>query len=327
MTQEQVKGKLDLLFNNVRVYRHSKNFMDLMRFCSHFKTLAPYNAMLVRFQLPGATYVLTAGEWERLYDRGISPNAQPLVVLFPFGPVDFVFEIKDTYQLYRDRKKYRTNEEILQEIQKPFKTEGKIRREIFENLIDNLPFHSIDFDPDWNAASNMGAKIQKLDSPSNEIRVVIKRGYPPITCKADYLLSTNVQGSPEETFGGMVHELGHFFCYHLEAPEDWLKANKKPWKVRKLSHEAKEFEAECVAWLICERLEIKHPAEKYLSLYANEDDDKMIPDGVSIERIFTAFNKVWDMCSRDNFPCQDGLLYKYKKEFQNRVKQELEKYK
>jgi hypothetical protein len=326
MTQEDIKSKLDLLLENVRAYRNSKYFKDLLNFCANFKTLAPYNAMLVRFQKPGARYVLTASEWKNRYDRGIMPNAQPLVVLFPFGPVNFVFEIQDTIPLHPD-KVHKTSEQILADLEAPFKTRGKIERRYLSRLIDNLAYHGIAFDFNFASAAGYGAKIQtiELDIP---VHININYQRPPFKWKADFLLSVNKRHTDEELFASLAHELGHFFCGHLPAPKDWIKkrgrGNAPAWPLRKISKEAEEFEAESVAWLICERVNIQNPSERYLSGYVNEYED--IPEGVSLEHIFSAFNQIWEMCTGD-IHVQSGYLYSYNKNFQTIAKQLIERYK
>ena len=48
--------------------------------------------------------------------------------------------------------------------------------------------------------------------------------------------------------------------------------------------------------------------------------DGKIPKGVSIDHIFNAFNKIWDMCSMTNFPYSSGMLYSNNKIFEEQVK-------
>ena len=90
------KGQVDLLFQAVSSYSKCKEFKSLLAFCARFKHLSPYNAMLVQMQRPTATYVLTADEWKNKYNRVIKPDARPMIILVPFGPVDFVFDVYDT---------------------------------------------------------------------------------------------------------------------------------------------------------------------------------------------------------------------------------------
>lgn len=312
ITREIVKGKLDVLFDNVQSYRSSSYFKSLLEFCANFKTLAPYNAMLVRFQMPGARFVLTASEWKRLYNRGIKPDAQPLVILVPFGPIAFVFEIKDTYPLGDKIFPY-TDEDILRAVQEPFKTRGDIDQQIYNNLISNLAYHGIAYNSNMNAGVGYGGKLQLLSSPSNHVIVHINR-VRTLRCIAGYLISTNSQASETQRFSTIVHELGHFFCQHLPAPTSW---NKK-WTTRNLQPNAEEFEAQAVSWLICERLNIFNSSERYLSGYMEANNE--IPNGVSVDHIFSAFNKIWDICSRDYYPYKDGMLYKHDEHFQNTVK-------
>jgi hypothetical protein len=57
-----------------------------------------------------------------------------------------------------------------------------------------------------------------------------------------------------------VHELAHLYCGHLGSP------NPKWWPDRRgFHHIVREFEAESVCYMICERLGIGNPSEEYLS--------------------------------------------------------------
>lgn len=68
------ESNLDSLWRNVKSYRSSDNFMAVMKACSRFRHLAPFNAMLVEKQCPGTRYVLSEKEWRSKYDRGIKPK-------------------------------------------------------------------------------------------------------------------------------------------------------------------------------------------------------------------------------------------------------------
>lgn len=317
ITREGIKKKIDILFENIREYRTSEYFMNLLDFCSKFKSLAPYNAMLVRFQMAGARYVLSSSEWRDRYHRAINADARPLVVLCPFGPVNFVFDIQETHPI-PTRRPF-SNEEILSELERPYRTMGILDKKIVSNLVCNLSFHSIAFNSNLNAGSELGAKISLIEKPYSPIFIEISHEMRPVEWVADYMIGTNNKGEEGQTFASIAHELGHFFCHHLPAPEEWGKA----WKVRDISNEAKEFEAETVSWLICDRVNLVNHAEKYLSYFV----DGKIPEGVSIDAIFSAFNKIWDMCSTEYFLYQDGFLHKYSKKFQEKVKETKEHFK
>ena len=87
---------LDLLYTAAAHYRDSTRFKAVLDFVSRFRSLHPYNAMLVQAQRPGATYAAPAETWRSQYNRLIKPGANPLVILKIFGPVAFVFDVADT---------------------------------------------------------------------------------------------------------------------------------------------------------------------------------------------------------------------------------------
>lgn len=52
-----LKG-IDEQFQSVRAFATSERFGELLQFTAHFKQYAPYSAMLIYIQWPGARYVL-----------------------------------------------------------------------------------------------------------------------------------------------------------------------------------------------------------------------------------------------------------------------------
>lgn len=305
------ESNLDLLWQNVKAYRSSKNFKAVMDACSRFRHLAPYNAMLVEMQRPGARYVLSEKEWRNGYKRGVKPNARPLIVLVPFGPVDFLFEINDTYPLKAGL--FCTDDEILEEIAAPYKTRKEVSDDILNVMIDRLSLYGVALDTLLVAGVDYAARIELFDEEPHNIYIQLGKGQK-ILWRPYYLLSVNSRAGKGECFASICHELGHLFCRHLSAPRDW-----RNWQVRNLSHDDEEFEAESVSWLICERLGIGNPSERYLNDYLTNNDE--IPTGVSIERILYAAKEVWNMCSLEShINYRDGLLYKHCDNFKDAVK-------
>lgn len=94
--EEITKHAIDELFNLAKKDHSSKSYWELMRFITNFRSYSPYNAMLVHIQMPGARYVAPPNRWIKKYGRKIKPNARPLVILKPMGPVMFVFDVSDT---------------------------------------------------------------------------------------------------------------------------------------------------------------------------------------------------------------------------------------
>lgn len=305
------ESKLDQLWHSVKSYRSSQHFMKVMQACARFRNLAPYNAMLVEMQRPGAKYVLSEKEWHEKFDRVINPNARPLIVLFPFGPVEFLFEISDTHPL-KTNLFWNTDEEILGEIAAPYKTKHEVSDEMLSELISKLAINGIVFCDSFAAGAGLAGQIEYLHKKSFQVDIEIVKN-KSLKWPADYLLSVNSNLQNGDCFATICHELGHLFCYHLTSPDGWKK-----WQIRDIPEEAKEFEAEAVSWLICERLAIGNPSDKYLNNYVSENE--MIPSSVSIERILSAAKEVWNLCSPDSsVNYKDGLLYKNNEFFKDTV--------
>lgn len=306
-------SNLDALWQTVKSYRESKNFKEVLKACVRFRHLAPYNAMLVEIQRPGALYVLSEKEWRKKFDRGIKPNARPLIVLVPFGPVDFLFEINDTYPL-KSNLFSKSDEDILEEVSAPYKTKHDVSDRQLHHLMEQLSCHGIAIDTGFIAGAGYGAQIELLTSYSHTIHIPYSKD-KFVNWYAVYLLSVNSKAQNGECFASICHELGHLFCYHISSPRSWKK-----WEVRNIPKAAEEFEAESVSWLICEMLCIGNPSEKYLSCYLDSNNE--IPHEVSIERILSATKDVMKLCSSDKrISYRDGLLYKNCDNFKNAIKQ------
>src|ERR1035437_263946 len=87
---------LDELFSLTHQSKTAESYNNLLKFVANFRFYAPFNAMLVHIQMPGARYVCSPSRWLDEFKRQIKPGARPLVILQPMGPVMFVFDVSDT---------------------------------------------------------------------------------------------------------------------------------------------------------------------------------------------------------------------------------------
>ena len=95
----------------------------------------------------------------------------------------------------------------------------------------------------------------------------------------------------ESQFVTVLHELAHLYCGHLGTP------NPKWWPDRQgLSHEIQEIEAESAAYIICGRLGIDNPSDKYLSGFINSE--KETPE-ISLDCILKATGLIEQMCGKN----------------------------
>lgn len=52
--------------------------------------------MLLQMQKPGLSYAASARDWRERFDRTPKEDSRPLLILWPFGPVAFVYDVLDT---------------------------------------------------------------------------------------------------------------------------------------------------------------------------------------------------------------------------------------
>lgn len=298
-TPQGVYTSIDKLFQTLETYRKSEFFLQMLEFCAKFKDLAPYNAMMVKTQMPSARYVLNKKQWMNRYQRVPKMNARPLVILRKYGPVDYVFEIADTEpkipSMFPD-----DIDKILEHMANPYKTDGQVSNELYNTLLSHLSFYGIHFDT-FRVGSSFGAQISKRNC-----KVMVRE----IETKGYYCIYVNDKADKATSFASICHELGHLFCHHLVAP------NKNWWNWRSLSWEEEEFEAEIVSYIICERYGVGNKSWEYLADVLGRW--KEIPKTISVERIFKAANEVEKMLEIDLDPKTCFLFYNdasFKKEY------------
>ena len=299
-------NRLDELFKEVQAYRSSEKFQKYMDFCASFRMLGAYNAMLVSTQREGVRYVQTVAQWKKFNMRPTA-NACPLVILMPFGPVDFVYDVSDVEHIPGTRE-IRFQEE-LDKMAKPFRAEGNVITEEVITLQENLKLLGIKYDKGLFAGSEMAGLI--YEDYGRELSSVNKNGKPfGVNLPHYFTISINSHESDAEEFASLCHELGHYFCRHLPPPTpEW-------WTQRIISEKQMEFEAESVAWLVCKRhgVDCVNSAH-YLSGYM--DKCEIVPQ-VAIGTIMSAVDKIDKLFEKMDL--SDSPLYKYDEDFYNQVK-------
>lgn len=303
MANQAITQEIDRLFTKVREYHDSKNFRNLLDFCARFKHLSPYNAWLVNLQMPSACYALTEKQWLEKYNRRIKLHSRPLIILIPFGPIYPIFDVSETEAI---DEKSASEQDILDYLANPYQVRGKIPEEKYHKLLNNIAYSGIAVENSLDAAGLFGGELRLRPKK----RVIIEWKGKRLQTEADYAISINIKAEIGQSFATLLHELGHLFCHHLPHPQE-------AWECRgtNLTHEECEFEAETVSWLICERLGIENPSEKYLSGYIEHNN---IPYGISINHILLAVAEVEKIMNQ--FPSEalkQGLLWKHRKGFKD----------
>ncbi len=265
--QDVAKRALDELFLLTRQYKSSKAYYELLRFITCFRFYSLYNAMLIHVQMPGATFVAPPKRWLKDYGRQIRAGARPLVILQPKGPVMFVFDVGDTEP---------TGDALPlpPEVEKPFEVrKGHIGDEL-EMVIENAKRDGIRTRESHEGAQHAGSirvvSGHLKNSQPFQLGIDSHRKPTFIDVPIRYDLLVNGNLSREARYATLVHELAHLYCGHLSTPNDeW-------WPDRcGLNHNAREFEAESVTYLVCCRAGINNPSEQYLSNYLEKE--KQVP--------------------------------------------------
>jgi hypothetical protein len=243
---------LDQLLEDSRLYKRSKDCIELLDFISKMKNFAPFNAMLLQVQKPGLTYAASRKDWESRFSVIVNEDARPLLILVPFGPVSFVYDVLDVdiSKLPSDIFSFPSSGSMNEEVIK-----------LFESLITKKGIQLIWTD---KGDSNAGSITLTQQSASD-------KSY------SKYKIKININHSRTTQFTTLIHELAHLFLGHI-GPNQKLKIGGR----RNLTHSQQEIEAESVAYLVCKRYGVSPKSQTYLSNFIKEDSDVTDIDFYSI---------------------------------------------
>lgn len=289
VTTTEARRSVDDLIDEAWQYRSGPDFRELVEFVGRFRLQKPFNALLLHIQRPGATYVETARAWRERYGRVIKPGERPLVVLWTFGPVMFVYDVAQT-------EPDPGAPMLPSGVEAPFAmppiqgVDAALRLTIDNAKLDGVRLTRV-------AAGAMSAGCIRPSAGGSQAADVRRR--PPRTeqLPVRYEVECNDSFDPTETYTTLTHELGHLYCGHLGTP------NPKWWPDRsRLAHVVVEFEAEAVSAIACKRLDPQAQLPPYL---AHLLDSRVVPEGVSLDRIMTAAGRVVEMAVKRVPPRKD----------------------
>ena len=277
--------EIDKLYDEVLSYRRTTDFKELLEFVAKFRHVAPYNAMLIHIQKPGSSYVASAADWYSRFERTVKAGARPLLILRPFGPVAFVFEYNDT-----------EGKPLPDDLVRPFKTNSPVSEAQLNRLIKGACYDGIDVVQQEYGTSRAG-QIEYSPHPST-IRLQYKEKLYSLQSNYSIVLNRNL--SVPEQFTTMLHELGHFYCGHLNYGNmKWLPSRPG------LETSVVEFEAETACWLVCQRLGIESASAGYLHGYL--EDNEFIPE-VSVDSILRSAGMIETILQGAIKPRKDLIL-------------------
>lgn len=239
---EQTRSVLDRLISDSQLYRQSKDYKELLDFVARLPHIAPFNAMLLQIQKPGLRFAMHAKDWREKFGRYPKEGARPLLIMWPFGPVGFVFDQLDT------------EGDPLPEDVNAFVARGPITDEDLRKSEERLALKRMECNP-VDAGDGCAGSVRILERSvdtkvSHRYRININKNHPAAT-----------------RFATLIHELGHLYLGHLEAdPKLRIKDRST------LTHQQEELEAESVSYIICARCSVESKAEPYIQNYVQCND-------------------------------------------------------
>jgi hypothetical protein len=261
-TFAECAAAIDRLFVEALESEGDTAFTSFIEFARRLSNLSIYNAMLVRLQRPGAAAVTTEKRWQSV-GRTIRPGAIPIVVLRPFGPVSFLYEVADT-----------TGPPLPGEHANPFVARGELNEVEWGKVLKlHREKHNIRFEE-----RNFGTLLAGNARPLQAMPSLVPEASAP-----EWLVQLNANQDLPTRFATLAHELGHVFCGHCgsHAKGAWPDRSTLPYPVR-------ETEAEAVSYLVCARRELTVSSREYLSTLIAAVDLKQL----SLYAIFEAANRV-----------------------------------
>ena len=263
-------GPVDEVFTASRQFRNSHELMELLNFIGRFPNYSAFNGFLLYLQDSSATYLATARTWSKKFNRQISQNARPLVILAPMAPIRFVFDIRVT-----------EGSPMPSTLQRSAEIGNQLSAKVYSNTQLNCSLQGI--------AVRETMLSQNMKGTTDRLTPALRKKYKDLNIQKDtnYLIHLNKSHNLELRYVSLTHELGHIFCGHLGIDRNaW-------WPDREaLNISDEEMEAACVAYLIARRKGLEACSEKYLSEYAGTNQE--IP-AFSLNSVLQAVNYIEEM--------------------------------
>ena len=266
---EDCRSAIDQLFADAVASRGEVALQQFLEFAARFTNLSIYNTMLVQIQRPGATAVGSRRDWEKK-GRTVAPDAIPVVVLQPFGPVRFLYELGDT-----------AGEPLPGAEQLSIFADGAVSQRRYDELC--------------SAATAQGVAIMTSDQYGFALAGTaagIKMTPQALAMSPDgpwFRVKVNARHDLPTRFATAAHELGHVYCGHVGGDP------RGRWPARRgLGTATAELEAESVAWLVCQRNGVTSRSADYMR--------SLMPDAnigqFSMYTVFEAANRVESRTTR-----------------------------
>ena len=236
MSTDTVSRLANILEEGLENLKNSDDFKKYLTCMSRFHSYSYNNTLLIMMQMPQATYVAGFKSWKNNFDRNVKKGEKGIRIFAP-SPVKKTVEVE----------KYDENGKVTKEVKqitvpmfKPVtvfdvtQTEG---RQLPELIKGELNGNVCDYE-------DITAVIKKMtDIPMllKDIEGGVKGYFDP----ASQTIYINRGMSQSQTVKTMIHELAHSILH-----------NKNNQEMSKKDRNAREVEAESVAFIVCKHFNI-----------------------------------------------------------------------
>ena len=257
---------IDELFRQALKSKGLSAYSEFLSFVKQFQRFSIFNAMLIYAQRPGAAAIGSRHQWKSI-GRSVNPDAIPIIILQPFGPVQFLYELQDT-----------SGRPVPGESESPLLAFGTVPPTDWAQTVSAAKKSFVKVELVKTYGANLAGTAAKLPSGKDAETLLEK------SKKFLWRIRLNSAQSVATKFASLTHELAHIYCGHLGG----CPKHRWPDRSKKLTRDQREIEAEAVAWLVCSRSGIETRSVDYLSNYVSEDDLKKI----STYSIFFAAHRI-----------------------------------
>ncbi|PIT96702.1 hypothetical protein COT82_01815 [Candidatus Campbellbacteria bacterium CG10_big_fil_rev_8_21_14_0_10_35_52] len=255
-------------FDQLLAMKSSEKMEQYLEFCKRVPNHSTFNSTLVFIQKPSCFYYATKAQWKKLFNRELKPSARPLLILFPFAPVEFVYDLEDI-----EGEPLSEKDLIYWWVEES----GGISRERIESLIRLCEELGIRFSiasTDYlreKGHMTFGVANHKMDT--NEYRIKLHPRY-----KDPAFL--------QEAFGVLVHEVAHYLlghCGEIRKAVQFRRKNVEGFEdvfiakdAHKIDRSSEEVEAELTAYLVFSKYGVAKKSAPYLAGWITKQSAKSV---------------------------------------------------
>lgn len=260
------------LFDRLYSNEQYEDFIDFALFMWLTKRYSFFNSALILLQRPGAMFIETEEMWKKKYDRRVSPGISPIVIMQPFGPINFVYDFADTYG--EQAPSYMRDSFQLP---KPDPEIGKFLPELIRTINQLGIFYC-----EKAYGSRQGGQAEYLEKAIN-IKIYEKKKVIEVSTHLAIIVNKSL--TKEQKATTILHEIGHILCGHLPIDKSNKKLKVANRTKEKLTVEQEEFEAEKVCELVCKAIEISYNNTEYLKGYLVNNTEPYFSVRIVVEAV------------------------------------------